>query len=96
MKASGNGKLFLIGYGKIINQKLDPTKEYLIDEEYLVAFDSNLEVKSISRGLKELLKSGEGYLYSIKGNGEVWIQTREENEMSSTGSIISDIIGIFR
>ena len=96
MKASGNGKLFLIGYGKIINQKLNPTKEYLVDEDYLVAFDSNLEVKTVSRGFKELLRSGEGYLYSIKGNGEIWTQTREEHEMSSRGGIISNIIGIFR
>ncbi len=51
---------FREGFSKIINQKLNPTKEYFVDEGYLVAFDSNLEVKTISRGFKELLQSGEG------------------------------------
>lgn len=96
MKATGDGKLFLIGYGKIIKQKLNPEKKYLIDEDYLVAFDSHLEIKTISRGFRELLRSGEGYLYAIQGDGEIWVQTREEHEMSSRGGLISNIIGLFR
>ncbi|TXE11846.1 TIGR00266 family protein [Seonamhaeicola algicola] len=96
MKATGNGKLFLIGYGKIKSKQLNPEKTYLIDEDYLVAFDNNLQVKTVSRGFKELLRSGEGYLYEIKGDGEIWIQTREEHGMSSGGGVISSIIGFFK
>ncbi|MCF8715984.1 AIM24 family protein [Joostella atrarenae] len=95
MKASGEGQLFLIGYGEIINKKLSPEKEYLIDEDYLVAYDSHLNIKRVSRGLKELVSSGEGFLYSIKGDGEIWLQTRDKDEMSSSGGIINRILSFF-
>jgi len=91
LKTKGNGELFLKGYGKIIKQEIDTQKPIIIDEEALIAFEEKLEIKTISKGVKELITSGEGFLFSIKGKGTIWMQTREKGEHSSSGGILNGI-----
>lgn len=93
LKTSGNGKLFLKAYGKIITQELNTEKQVYVDEEALIAFEEKLEVKTISKGMKELITSGEGFLYAIRGKGRIWLQSREKGEQSGGGGGIID--GIF-
>ncbi len=96
LKTIGSGQLFLKGYGKIIKQEIDSAKPIFIDENALIAFEDKLEVKTISRGVKELITSGEGFIFSIKGKGNIWIQTREKGEYSSSGGVLDGIFSFIK
>ena len=92
LKTSGSGKLFLKGYGKIILKEIDTEDLVYVDETALIAFEDRLSVKTISKGMKELLTSGEGFIYGISGKGRIWIQTREKGLSSGGGGFISDVL----
>lgn len=96
LKTEGSGSLFLKGYGKIILQEINTEKPILVDENALIAFEDKLEVTTISKGIKDLLTSGEGFLYAIKGKGKIWIQTREKSESSSGGGFVEGLFSFFR
>ncbi|WP_299135676.1 TIGR00266 family protein [uncultured Tenacibaculum sp.] len=96
LKTIGSGQLFLKGYGKIIKQEIDSEKPIFIDENALIAFEDKLEVKTISRGVKELITSGEGFIFSLKGKGNIWIQTREKGEYSSSGGVLDGIFSFIK
>ncbi len=96
LKTKGNGKLFLKGYGKIIKEYVDTEKPIYVDEEALIAFEDKLELKTISKGIKEFFTSGEGFMYSITGKGYIWIQTREKGDYSSSGGVIDGIFSLLR
>ncbi|SEE29836.1 TIGR00266 family protein [Tenacibaculum sp. MAR_2010_89] len=96
LKTIGSGQLFLKGYGKIIKQEIDSEKPIFIDENALIAFEDKLEVKTISRGVKELITSGEGFIFSIKGKGNIWIQTREKGDYSSSGGVLDGIFSFIK
>lgn len=96
LKTYGNGTLFLKGYGKIIQQEIDTENPVYIDEDALIAFEDSLEATTISKGLKELITSGEGFLFSVKGKGKVWLQTREKGSYSSSGGFVEGIFNLFK
>ena len=96
LKTKGNGKLILKGYGRIIKQEINTEKPIIIDEDALIAFEEKLEIKTISKGVKELITSGEGFLFSIKGKGNIWMHTREKGEHSSSGGIIDGIFSFLK
>lgn len=96
LKTVGNGNLFLKGYGKIIEQEIDSENPIFVDENALIAYEEKLNIKTISRGVKELITSGEGFSFAIRGKGKIWIQTREKGEHSSSGGIIDGIFNFMR
>ena len=96
LKTNGNGKLFLKEYGKIIEQEINTEKPIYVDEDALIAFEDKLEIKTISRGVKELITSGEGFIFTIKGKGKIWIQTREKGEHSSSGGLLNGIFSFMK
>ncbi len=96
LRTTGNGKLFLKGYGKIIKHEIDSEKPIFVDEDALIAFENKLKIKTISRGVKELVTSGEGFLYAISGKGKIWIQTRKKGEYSSSGGIVDGIFNFMK
>ncbi len=96
LKTNGSGKLFLKGYGKIIKQEINSEKPIFIDENALIAFEDKLEIKTISRGFKELITSGEGFIFAVSGKGKVWIQTREKGEYSSSGGVVDGIFNFVK
>lgn len=96
LRTNGNGKLFLKGYGKIIEQEINSQKPIFIDENALIAFEDRLNIKTISKSVKELLTSGEGYLFAIKGKGKIWIQTREKGDYSSSGNIVDGMFSFMK
>lgn len=91
LKTMGTGDLFLKGYGKIIKQEINTEKAIYVDEEALIAFEEKLDVKTISKGIKEMVTSGEGFIYAIKGEGTIWLQTRVKSEDSSSGGFLDGI-----
>tara|TARA_B100000989_G_scaffold137286_1_gene101969 strand:- start:32 stop:655 length:624 start_codon:yes stop_codon:yes gene_type:complete len=80
LKTLGSGKLFLKGYGKIIEKNIDSINPIYVDEDALVAFEQKLEYGWISGGVNKLFTSGEGFTYTFKGKGKVWIQSKEKIE----------------
>jgi uncharacterized protein (AIM24 family) len=91
LKTQGSGKLFLKGYGKIIHQVIDTTKPVYVDESALIAFEESLQVQTISKGLKEFITGGEGFMFAIRGKGNIWLQSRRKGEQTSSGGLIEGI-----
>lgn len=75
IKCSGSGDLWFNTYGAIFS--VDVRGEYIVDTGHIVAFTEGLSY-DISRvgGYKSLFFSGEGLVCRFKGEGKVWIQTR--------------------
>lgn len=92
----GTGTLFLKGHGTIVSQVIDTEDPIYVDENALIAYETTLNLKTISKGMKQLLLSGEGFIYAIKGKGRIWIQTREKAETSDGGGIVDGIFSFLK
>ncbi len=82
IKCSGTGDLFFSTNGAMI--EIDVRDEYIVDNAYMVAFTEGLdyEIRKIG-GLKSLFLSGEGLVCHFRGQGKLWIQTRQIPAFSS-------------
>ncbi len=75
LECSGKGHLLINSYGAIEEVPIDG--EYFIDDGHVVAWEGKLSyTRKSAGGLKATLLSGEGRLLRFKGQGKVWIQTR--------------------
>lgn len=76
VKCSGTGDLWFNTFGAIL--QIDVKDEYVVDNGYVVGFTEGLEyqVEAIP-GFKSLLFSGEGLVSRFRGQGTLWIQTRQ-------------------
>jgi uncharacterized protein (TIGR00266 family) len=76
IKCSGVGDLWFNSYGGII--EIDVNGNYVVDTGYIVGFTEGLEydVTKVG-GYKSLFFSGEGLVCRFRGQGKVWIQTRQ-------------------
>ena len=76
IRCSGRGDLWFNTYGALI--EVDVTGDYVVDTGHIVAFTDGLDynVTSIG-GMKSLFFSGEGLVCRFRGEGKVWIQTRQ-------------------
>lgn len=76
IRCSGNGDLWFNTYGALI--EIDVTEDYVVDTGYIVAFTEGLSY-DVARvgGYKSLFLSGEGLVCRFRGEGKVWIQTRQ-------------------
>ena len=76
VEASGPGDLWFNSYGGIHPIKVDGS--YVVDNGHIVAFDSGLTftAKKAGKGLMGSLASGEGLVVEFKGQGTVYIQSR--------------------
>lgn len=76
IRASGKGDLFFNTYGAMI--KMEVKGEYVVDTGHIVAFTDGLQYE-VSRvgGYKSLFLSGEGLVCRFRGQGTLWIQTRQ-------------------
>ena len=76
IRCSGKGDLWFNTYGAMI--RMDVTEEYVVDTNYVVAFTEGLQydVQRVG-GYKSLFFSGEGLVCRFRGQGTLWIQTRQ-------------------
>ena len=76
MKCSGKGNVWFNTYGALFD--VDVKGEYVVDTGHIVGFTEGLDY-SVSRigGYKSLFFSGEGFVARFKGEGKVWIQTKQ-------------------
>jgi uncharacterized protein (TIGR00266 family) len=71
------GTIYVDSYGGIKQVAVSPGQELVVDTGHLVAFSDDVEY-SIGKvgGLRSLLVGGEGLVMKFRGNGHVWIQSR--------------------
>ncbi len=83
----GAGKIYYNSYGAIKKVPVEPGKELVVDTGHLVAFTDDVEY-SIGKvgGIRSLIAGGEGLVMKFRGNGYVWIQTR------NMASLVSKLI----
>lgn len=76
IRCSGNGDLWFNTYGAII--EIDVRGNYVVDTGFIVGFTEGLQY-DVSRigGYKSLFFSGEGLVCRFRGEGKVWVQTRQ-------------------
>ncbi len=81
LKASGMGDLWFSSYGAILEVPIEG--EYVVDTGYVVAFEDtlNYSVELIGglsfRSLKTGIFGGEGLVCRFKGQGRLWVQSRQ-------------------
>ena len=73
----GNGTVFYNSYGAIKQVQVQPGRELVVDTGHLVAFTDDVEY-SIGKvgGIRSLIAGGEGLVMKLRGDGHVWVQTR--------------------
>ena len=76
IRCSGRGDLWFNSYGAIL--EVDVTDQYIVDTGFIVAFTEglNYNVEALG-GFKSFFFSGEGLVCRFRGQGKVWIQTRQ-------------------
>ena len=73
----GLGTVFYNSYGAIKEVPVTPGQELVVDTGHLVAFSDDVEY-SIGKvgGIGSLIAGGEGLVMRFRGNGHVWVQSR--------------------
>ena len=81
----GEGTVFVNSYGAIKQVAVEPGKELVVDTGHLVAFTDDVDY-SIGKvgGIRSLIAGGEGLVMKFRGNGHVWIQSRNLSSLAST------------
>jgi len=80
LQAVGNGEIWVNSYGAIY--EIDIQGSYVVDTGHIVAFEESLDfkIKKVG-GWKSTFFSGEGLVCEFKGNGKLWIQTRNLGQL---------------
>lgn len=84
LRASGTGSVIINAFGGIEARDLDG--ELWVDTGHLVAFTAGIEyqVSKASRGWLGAWFSGEGFILKLKGQGRVYLQTRNPHAFGRT------------
>jgi uncharacterized protein (TIGR00266 family) len=83
LRASGHGPLFFGTYGGIHAVDVGPNG-YICDTGHIIGFTSGLQynVRKLG-GLKNLFLSGEGLVAEFRGQGRLWISTRNATGLAA-------------
>lgn len=81
VEASGTGDLWFNSYGAI--EEVQVNGSYMVDNGHLVGFDSSLDMKirSAGGGFMGFVASGEGLVCEFRGQGRVFIQSRNTSAL---------------
>lgn len=76
LEVQGSGDLFFTSYGGI--HTIDVNGSYILDNGHLVGFEGNLtfDIKTAGGGFMGFVASGEGLVAEFKGQGRLYIQSR--------------------
>ncbi len=80
LRATGRGDLWFSSYGAVLEVPVDG--DYVVDTGYIVAFEDSLtyNVEMLGglsfRGLRTGIFGGEGLVCRFRGQGRLWIQSR--------------------
>lgn len=86
LRTKGDGILFVNSCGSLHRITLQPGEEYIIDSGHLVLWDRDMKfsTKLAGGGIAKSIFSGEGFVASFVGPGDLWIQTRKPLIMDTT------------
>ncbi len=83
LKATGTGPLFFCCYGGIHAVDVGPSG-YICDTSHIVAFTGGLDFNVTKLGgLKSLFLSGEGLVCHFRGQGRLWMSTRNPSSLAA-------------
>lgn len=79
LNTEGEGILFVNSCGALHRISLKEGEEYIIDSGHLVLWDKNMKysTKLAGGGIAKSVFSGEGFVASFIGPGDIWLQTRK-------------------
>jgi uncharacterized protein (TIGR00266 family) len=100
---SGQGMAFLSSFGSMVRREVTPENSLIVDEDHLVAWTAGLDLSRQKDGsIKSSVFGGEGLVTEFRGEGEVWLQTRNpallygpqqhEDDESSGGIGVDDFL----
>lgn len=77
-KLSGRGAFVVecpVPVDEIVELTLDGSNEVVVDGDLMLMYSASLQVKlqPLVRGLRNIMRSGEGLVYVITGKGSVWL-----------------------
>jgi uncharacterized protein (TIGR00266 family) len=77
--ATGTGTVLLACYGALDTIQLGAGESVTIDSGHVVAFDPNIgsQLRKVTGGVIQTLKSGEGFVFDFTGPG--WVMTQSRN-----------------
>lgn len=81
LRATGQGDIWFSSYGAIV--EIPIAGDYVVDTGYIVAFEDtlNYSVEMLGglsfRGLRTGILGGEGLVCRFRGQGRLWVQSRE-------------------
>jgi uncharacterized protein (TIGR00266 family) len=84
LEAKGTGPVLMNAFGAI--ETIDFQGELVVDTGHLVAFTSGItyEVSTASPGLLQSFLSGEGFVLRLRGQGKLYLQSRNPNEFGTS------------
>lgn len=76
LAVSGHGDLWFTSYGGV--ETIDVNGSYIVDNGHLVGYEGNLTlgIRTAGGGMMGFVASGEGLVCEFKGQGRVYVQTR--------------------
>jgi len=76
LKASGKGELVFSSYGAIYKRTIKEGERYVVDTGHIIGFSDSIyyTVKYIGG-----IKRGKGFVVELEGPGDIFIQTRNQN-----------------
>lgn len=83
LTVTGRGDLWFTSYGGI--ETIDVNGSYIVDNGHLVGYEGPLtfDIKAAGGGLMGMMASGEGLVCEFKGQGRVYIQSRNQSSLLS-------------
>lgn len=84
LAASGHGPVLLNAFGAI--ESIDLNGEIVVDTGHLIAFTKgiNYEISKAAKGLVASFLSGEGLVLKMRGQGRLYVQTRNPSSFGQT------------
>lgn len=84
METKGEGDILIASFGDIIELEVTPDTPLVIDNEHVLAWESNLDYNiEIASGMFGFT-TGEGLVNSFRGSGKVYIQTRSPQHLADS------------
>lgn len=84
METSGQGDLFVSSFGNLLAINVTSDRPVSIDNEHVVAWDTNLDYNIRVASGTFGFTSGEGLVNDFRGNGKVYIQTRNIHSLADS------------
>ncbi len=82
METQGDGDVLIACFGDILELDVTPSSPITIDNEHVVAWDASLDYSIRVASGTFGFTSGEGLVNEFKGNGKVYIQTRNIHNLA--------------